>query len=107
MSGAGRNPDAWDKKGKGWELNHNQPGLRMEEMAGNVVAHGFAKDTKEHAADIRVIHAFQLSVSSQKHSPPPTEALMQNYYSQNKNSQKKNSVKHYQYTLNIKQAPYK
>ena len=31
-------------------------GLCMEEMAGNVVAHGFAKDTKEHAVDIRVIH---------------------------------------------------
>ena len=31
-------------------------GLCMEEMAGNVVAHGFAQDTKEHAVDIRVIH---------------------------------------------------
>ena len=30
--------------------------LCMEEMAGNVVAHGFAKDTKEHSVDIRVIH---------------------------------------------------
>ena len=31
-------------------------GLCMEEMAGNVVAHGFAKDKKEHSVDIRVIH---------------------------------------------------
>ncbi len=31
-------------------------GLCMEEMAGNVVAHGFSKDTKQHSADIRVVH---------------------------------------------------
>ena len=31
-------------------------GLCMEEMAGNVVAHGFVKDSKEHSVDIRVIH---------------------------------------------------
>ena len=31
-------------------------GLCMEEMAGNVVTHGFAKDTKSHSVDIRVIH---------------------------------------------------
>ena len=31
-------------------------GLFMEEMAGNVVAHGFHKDKKKHSADIRVVH---------------------------------------------------
>ena len=31
-------------------------GLCMEEMAGNVVQHGFIKDHKDHSADIRVIH---------------------------------------------------
>ena len=31
-------------------------GLCMEEMAGNVVSHGFSKDTKRHSADIRVTH---------------------------------------------------
>ena len=31
-------------------------GLCMEEMAGNVVGHGFRKDTKDHSVDIRVIH---------------------------------------------------
>ena len=30
-------------------------GLAMEEMAGNVVAHGFPKDRKKHAVDIRVV----------------------------------------------------
>ena len=30
-------------------------GLAMEEMAGNVVAHGFRKDSKKHAVDIRVV----------------------------------------------------
>jgi len=29
-------------------------GLCMEEMAGNVVSHGFEKDTKKHSVDIRV-----------------------------------------------------
>lgn len=31
-------------------------GLCMEEMAGNVVTHGFTKDAKPHSADIRVVH---------------------------------------------------
>ena len=31
-------------------------GLCMEEMAGNVVSHGFAKDNKNHSIDIRVIY---------------------------------------------------
>ena len=31
-------------------------GLCMEELAGNVVRHGFAADAKSHSADIRVIH---------------------------------------------------
>ena len=31
-------------------------GLCMEEMAGNVVEHGFSKDSKRHSADIRVVH---------------------------------------------------
>ena len=31
-------------------------GLAMEEMAGNVVDHGFRKDSKPHCADIRVVH---------------------------------------------------
>ncbi|MBQ1507891.1 MAG: ATP-binding protein, partial [Erysipelotrichaceae bacterium] len=31
-------------------------GLAMEEMAGNVVAHGFHKDAKKHSVDIRVVH---------------------------------------------------
>ncbi len=31
-------------------------GLAMEEMAGNVVEHGFAKDRKSHTADLRVVH---------------------------------------------------
>ena len=30
--------------------------LCMEEMAGNVVTHGFSKDKKRHSADIRVVH---------------------------------------------------
>ena len=30
--------------------------LCMEEMAGNIVKHGFTKDTKRHSADIRVVH---------------------------------------------------
>ncbi len=32
-------------------------GLCMEEMAGNVVAHGFPKDKKKHSVDIRVVHS--------------------------------------------------
>ena len=31
-------------------------GLCMEEMAGNVVTHGFTKDDRQHSADIRVVH---------------------------------------------------
>ena len=31
-------------------------GLCMEEMAGNVVEHGFTKDRKSHTADLRVVH---------------------------------------------------
>ena len=31
-------------------------GLCMEEMAGNIVTHGFSKDQKKHSVDIRVIH---------------------------------------------------
>lgn len=30
--------------------------LCMEEMAGNIVAHGFTKDHKRHSIDIRVVH---------------------------------------------------
>ena len=30
--------------------------LSMEEMAGNVVAHGFTKDDKRHSVDVRVVH---------------------------------------------------
>ncbi|WP_026512151.1 MATE family efflux transporter [Butyrivibrio sp. LC3010] len=30
-------------------------GLSMEEMAGNVVAHGFTKDNKKHSIDLRVV----------------------------------------------------
>ena len=32
-------------------------GLCMEEMAGNVVSHGFLKDKKKHSVDIRVVHS--------------------------------------------------
>ena len=31
-------------------------GLSMEEMAGNIVDHGFAKDRKKHGIDVRVVH---------------------------------------------------
>ena len=31
-------------------------GLAMEEMAGNVVEHGFSKDSKSHTVDVRVTH---------------------------------------------------
>ncbi|WP_026651612.1 MATE family efflux transporter [Butyrivibrio proteoclasticus] len=31
-------------------------GLSMEEMAGNIVEHGFTKDKKTHSVDIRVVH---------------------------------------------------
>ena len=31
-------------------------GLSMEEMAGNIVEHGFNKDRKSHSVDVRVVH---------------------------------------------------
>jgi Na+-driven multidrug efflux pump/anti-sigma regulatory factor (Ser/Thr protein kinase) len=31
-------------------------GLALEEMAGNVVEHGFTKDTEKHSIDIRIVH---------------------------------------------------
>ncbi|MBQ6582665.1 MAG: ATP-binding protein, partial [Mogibacterium sp.] len=31
-------------------------GLFLEEMAGNVVEHGFVKDNRTHSVDIRVVH---------------------------------------------------
>ena len=31
-------------------------GLAMEEMAGNIVEHGFVKDRKRHSVDVRVVH---------------------------------------------------
>ena len=31
-------------------------GLSMEEMAGNIVEHGFEKDSKKHSIDVRVVH---------------------------------------------------
>ena len=31
-------------------------GLSMEEMAGNIVDHGFTKDKKRHSVDVRVVH---------------------------------------------------
>ena len=31
-------------------------GLSMEEMAGNIVDHGFTKDSKTHSIDVRVVH---------------------------------------------------
>ncbi|MBO4562119.1 MAG: ATP-binding protein [Clostridia bacterium] len=31
-------------------------GLSMEEMAGNIVDHGFTKDDKRHCVDVRVVH---------------------------------------------------
>ena len=31
-------------------------GLSMEEMAGNIVDHGFTKDSKSHSVDVRVVH---------------------------------------------------
>ena len=31
-------------------------GLSMEEMAGNIVDHGFTKDRKKHSIDVRVVH---------------------------------------------------
>ena len=34
----------------------NLAGLAMEEMAGNIIDHGFSKDKKTHSVDIRVVH---------------------------------------------------
>ena len=34
----------------------NLAGLAMEEMAGNIIDHGFTKDKKSHSVDIRVVH---------------------------------------------------
>lgn len=31
-------------------------GLSMEEMAGNVITHGFTEDTKKHSVDVRVVY---------------------------------------------------
>ena len=31
-------------------------GLSMEEMAGNIIDHGFTKDQKKHSVDVRVVH---------------------------------------------------
>ena len=31
-------------------------GLSMEEMAGNIIEHGFTKDKKRHSVDVRVVH---------------------------------------------------
>ncbi len=31
-------------------------GLSMEEMAGNIIRHGFSRDSKPHSVDIRVVH---------------------------------------------------
>ena len=30
--------------------------LAMEEMAGNIVEHGFTKDQKKHTVDVRIVH---------------------------------------------------
>ena len=35
----------------------NLAGLCLEEMAGNVISHGFTKDQKKHSVDIRVVHS--------------------------------------------------
>ena len=43
--------------GKGVDRRRaNLAGLAMEEMAGNVVDHGFTKDKKKHTVDVRVVH---------------------------------------------------
>ena len=36
--------------------------LCMEEMAGNIVDHGFAKDRKKHAVDVRVVYKPEMLV---------------------------------------------
>ena len=40
----------------------NFAGLALEEMAGNVVEHGFTKDKKNHVVDMRVVHKRAASV---------------------------------------------
>ena len=43
--------------GKGVDRRRaNLAGLAMEEMAGNIVDHGFTKDNKKHSIDIRVVY---------------------------------------------------
>ena len=43
--------------GKGIDRRRaNLAGLAMEEMAGNIVDHGFTKDNKKHSIDIRVVY---------------------------------------------------
>ena len=43
--------------GKGIDSRRSMlAGLSMEEMAGNIVAHGFSKDRKKHSVDVRVVH---------------------------------------------------
>ncbi len=37
-------------------------GLSMEEMAGNIVAHGFGRDKKSHSVDVRVVHKNDLVI---------------------------------------------
>ena len=38
------------------ERRAQHAGLALEEMAGNIVEHGFTKDSRPHSVDIRVIH---------------------------------------------------
>ena len=44
-----------DKKGID-ERRSYLAGLALEEMAGNIVDHGFTKDKKKHSVDVRVVH---------------------------------------------------
>ena len=44
-------------KGRGIDERRSYlAGLAMEEMAGNIVDHGFTKDKKTHSVDVRVVH---------------------------------------------------
>ena len=44
-------------KGRGIDERRSYlAGLAMEEMAGNIVDHGFTKDKKNHSVDVRVVH---------------------------------------------------
>ena len=59
-------------------------GLCMEEMAGNVVTHGFSKDSKQHSIDIRVINTEQglilrLRDNCMAFNPTERRKTMQNY----------------------------